>query len=245
MPNYAFDRLAPYTFESVLSMLKCWTNLEIKTAKPKDLGEIYFEYFPDEKIPMWSNPCEDKRHEEIWSASKTCQRLPDFLVIGPQKTGTTALYKFLQIHPSIKSNNLSPTTFEEPQFFSNNKNYEMGIDWYMNFFPSRELDNSDNDTKSIIVKSNGDESSAYEDAEDGVVEELLLVARVHRAAAEDSGEQEEDDAEEEAGKVGEAGVLPDCRLRLRWARCQAGQALSSSSCEGKFDKPARSLIRRF
>ena len=166
MPNYAFDRLAPYTFESVLSMLKCWTNLEVKTAKPKELGEIYFELFPDEKIPMWSNPCEDKRHEEIWSASKTCQRLPDFLVIGPQKTGTTALYKFLQIHPSIKSNIPSPTTFEEPQFFSNNKNYEMGIDWYMRFFPSRELDNGENDTKLIESKSNIDDSSAYEEAED-------------------------------------------------------------------------------
>ena len=154
MPNYAFDRLAPYTFESVLSMLKCWTNLDIRSATPKELSEIYFQYFPDEKIPMWSNPCEDKRHEEIWSASKTCQRLPDFLVIGPQKTGTTALYKFLQVHPSIESNFQSPTTFEELQFFSNNKNYEMGIDWYMSFFPSRDLNNS-----AIESKHKADEAS--------------------------------------------------------------------------------------
>ena len=156
MPNYAFDRLAPYTFESVLSMLKCWTNLDLRYVTPKELGDIYFQYFPDEKIPMWSNPCEDKRHEEIWSAAKTCQRLPDFLVIGPQKTGTTALYKFLQVHPSIESNFQSPTTFEELQFFSNNKNYEMGIDWYMSFFPSRDLNNSATELKQTNEESNDD-----------------------------------------------------------------------------------------
>ena len=44
-------------------------------------------------------------------------------------------------------------------------------------------------------------------------------------------DEEEDDAKEEAGKVGKAGVLPHRRLRLRWARCQAEQELSSSSFE--------------
>jgi len=33
------------------------------------------------------NPCDDRRHLEIWSEKKSCSRLPDFLVIGPQKTG--------------------------------------------------------------------------------------------------------------------------------------------------------------
>jgi len=33
------------------------------------------------------NPCHDKRHKDIWSKEKTCDRLPKFLVIGPQKTG--------------------------------------------------------------------------------------------------------------------------------------------------------------
>ena len=174
MPNYAFDRLAPYTFESVLSMLKCWTNLDLRTATPKELGDIYFEYFPDEKIPMWSNPCEDKRHEEIWSASKTCQRLPDFLVIGPQKTGTTALYKFLQVHPSIESNFQSPTTFEELQFFSNNRNYEKGIDWYMSFFPSRELNNS----AITSIQSNNEMSSN----DDSIYDEESLTILFEKSA---------------------------------------------------------------
>ena len=33
------------------------------------------------------NPCDYKRHIAIWSANKSCERLPKFLVVGPQKTG--------------------------------------------------------------------------------------------------------------------------------------------------------------
>ena len=78
---------------------------------------------------------------DIWSETKECHKLPDFLVIGPQKTGTTALYRFLQIHPGIQSNYNSDTTFEEIQFFSNADFYAQGIDWYMDFFPSRKESN--------------------------------------------------------------------------------------------------------
>ena len=54
MPNYAFDRLSPYTFESVLSMLKCWTNLRFETASPTEMAKIYFDQmYPDEKVPVW------------------------------------------------------------------------------------------------------------------------------------------------------------------------------------------------
>ena len=49
-------------------------------------------------------------------------RFPNFLVIGPQKTGTTALYTFLKLHPNLVSNRPSPDTFEEVQFFID-KNY--------------------------------------------------------------------------------------------------------------------------
>ena len=81
---------------------------------------------------FWSihmqNPCDDKRHLEIWSEKKTCGRLPHFLVIGPQKTGTTALYTFLSMHPALAHNFKSETTFEEVQFF-NGRNYYNGVDW--------------------------------------------------------------------------------------------------------------------
>lgn len=76
----------------------------------------------------FQNPCDDPRHRKIWAANKTCDSLPQFLVIGPQKTGTTALYTFLTMHPTISSNKPSPETFEEVQFF-NGKNYYRGLDW--------------------------------------------------------------------------------------------------------------------
>ncbi len=73
---------------------------------------------------------------DIWAPSKSCDRLPDFVVIGPQKTGSTALMHFLQMHPGVANNKQSPDTFEETQFFSG-PSYERGIDWYMDLFPPR------------------------------------------------------------------------------------------------------------
>ncbi|GAB0094252.1 Bifunctional heparan sulfate N-deacetylase/N-sulfotransferase [Sergentomyia squamirostris] len=134
MSNYGSDRLALYTFESVIKFLQCWTNLKLTSAPPLQLGETYFKLHPDEVDPVWGNPCDDVRHIKIWSRNKSCESLPRFLVIGPQKTGTTALYTFLSMHPSIASNLPNPDTFEEIQFFNGN-NYYRGLDWYMNFFP--------------------------------------------------------------------------------------------------------------
>ena len=135
MPNYCCDRLAPYTFNFLFNYLRCHTNLNLVTQPPSHLAETYFKLFPDESQAVWGNPCEDKRHLEIWSESKSCQRLPQFLVIGPQKSGSTALHSFLQLHPSVVANRPSKQTFEEIQFFSNTANYAKGIDWYMDFFP--------------------------------------------------------------------------------------------------------------
>ena len=157
MSNYGNDRLALYTFESVIKFIQCWTNLRLSSAPPLQLGERYFQLYPDETDPVWGvsletrlssndsfwtsniypirclhfqNPCDDLRHQKIWSRNKTCDQLPRFLVIGPQKTGTTALYTFLSLHPAISSNLPSPDTFEEIQFF-NGKNYYKGLDWYV------------------------------------------------------------------------------------------------------------------
>jgi len=134
MPNYCCDRLAPYAFQSVASMINCHTNLNLKTVPPHELSSTYFKLFPEEVQALWGNPCDDKRHLEIWSESKKCNKLPSFLVIGPQKTGTTALYSFLKLHPNIVSNFPSKETFEEVQFFKGT-NYAKGLDWYMDHFP--------------------------------------------------------------------------------------------------------------
>lgn len=54
MSNYANDRIALYTFESVLNFIRCWTNLHFKTIEPTELAVKYFKLYPDEKIPLWT-----------------------------------------------------------------------------------------------------------------------------------------------------------------------------------------------
>ncbi|XP_063776282.1 bifunctional heparan sulfate N-deacetylase/N-sulfotransferase 4-like isoform X1 [Pseudophryne corroboree] len=134
LSNYGNDRLGLYTFVNLANFVQTWTNLKLQTLPPLQLAHKYFELFPEQKDPLWQNPCDDRRHRDIWSRDKTCERLPKFLLIGPQKTGTTALYLFLLMHPYIISNIPNPKTFEEVQFFNGN-NYHKGIDWYMDFFP--------------------------------------------------------------------------------------------------------------
>ncbi|XP_027716837.1 bifunctional heparan sulfate N-deacetylase/N-sulfotransferase 2 isoform X2 [Vombatus ursinus] len=134
LSNYGNDRLGLYTFESLVRFLQCWTRLRLQTLPPAPLAQKYFDLFPQERSPLWQNPCDDKRHKDIWSKEKTCDRLPKFLIVGPQKTGTTAVHFFLSLHPAVTSSFPSSSTFEEIQFFSG-PNYYKGIDWYMDFFP--------------------------------------------------------------------------------------------------------------
>lgn len=52
-------------------------------------------------------------------------RLPDFLVIGAAKSGTTTLYEYLCRHPQIFM-----STPKEPEFFARDEVYMRGLDWY-------------------------------------------------------------------------------------------------------------------
>jgi hypothetical protein len=67
---------------------------------------------------MSSRLCKASRHP-----------LPDFLIIGAHKAGTTSLYDYLTQHPQVMS-----AKRKELHFFS--KNYHRGIDWYRQRFPS-------------------------------------------------------------------------------------------------------------
>ncbi len=53
--------------------------------------------------------------------------LPDFIIIGAAKCGTTALYDYICCHPAVK-----PAAKKEVQFFD--FNYQKGIEWYKSFF---------------------------------------------------------------------------------------------------------------
>lgn len=75
------------------------------------------------------NPCKDPRHKEIWAAWKSCKRLPSFIVVGPQKTGTSALHMFISAHPEVRENDRNKESFEEIQFFSSAIKYRRGLEW--------------------------------------------------------------------------------------------------------------------
>ncbi|MEM1329468.1 MAG: sulfotransferase domain-containing protein [Planctomycetota bacterium] len=58
-------------------------------------------------------------------------RLPDFLIVGACKAGTTTLWMYLREHPSVHL--LEP---KEPDFFSKDDLFVKGLDWYRSLFAS-------------------------------------------------------------------------------------------------------------
>jgi len=73
-----------------------------------------------------------KPHRILCKKKKHAMALPDFLIIGAQKSGTSALYHNLNRHPSI----YLPTSDGkiEIQFFNNEKNWQRGVNWYKSHF---------------------------------------------------------------------------------------------------------------
>jgi hypothetical protein len=69
----------------------------------------------------------------VWTygrATASVRPLPDFLVIGAQKAGTTALYAYLRRHPGITG-----PSWKEVSFFD--RHYARGEAWYRGNFPNR------------------------------------------------------------------------------------------------------------
>lgn len=85
--NYGNDRLAIYAFDKLFKLFHSYTTLELRGGAPVYIASEYFNKYPTEKLPVWSNPCDSQRHMEIWPADKDCNKLPSLLVVGPQKTG--------------------------------------------------------------------------------------------------------------------------------------------------------------
>ncbi|KAM3726828.1 Bifunctional heparan sulfate N-deacetylase/N-sulfotransferase [Dirofilaria immitis] len=136
--NYANDRLGIFSFERVVNFIKCWTNLHLRWVEPTRIASAYFTRYAAEKVPVWSNPCDDPRHAKILPQAFNCSTmpLPNMLIVGPQKTGSTALATFLNLHPNFSTNDPVPSSFEELQFFGG-PNYARGLHWYMDQFRSK------------------------------------------------------------------------------------------------------------
>lgn len=62
-------------------------------------------------------------------------RLPDFLIIGACKAGTTTLWRYLQRHERIHM--LEP---KEPEFFAKDDVYSRGVEWYKSLFTAAPPD---------------------------------------------------------------------------------------------------------
>lgn len=61
--------------------------------------------------------------------------LPNLIVIGAQKCGTTSLHQYLSLHPDI-----GMSRKKELHFFSGQHNWERGEDWYRSWFdPARPV----------------------------------------------------------------------------------------------------------
>ena len=58
--------------------------------------------------------------------------LPNLIVIGGMKCGSTSLHKYLSIHPDIFM-----STKKELDFFCNDEKYAEGMDWYKANFPEK------------------------------------------------------------------------------------------------------------
>ena len=56
--------------------------------------------------------------------------LPDFIIFGVSRSGTTSLYQYLSQHPNIE-----PSVVKEPRFFD--MYFDRGINWYRMNFPSK------------------------------------------------------------------------------------------------------------
>jgi hypothetical protein len=57
--------------------------------------------------------------------------LPDFVVIGAQKCGTTFFYRLLGEHPNVQP----PTGAREVHYFDHPERFDKGIEWYRRCFP--------------------------------------------------------------------------------------------------------------
>jgi hypothetical protein len=69
----------------------------------------------------------------VWTygwATAFARPLPDFLILGAQKSGTTALYAYLRWHPEITG-----PSWKEVSYFD--RHYRRGASWYRGHFPSR------------------------------------------------------------------------------------------------------------
>ena len=86
--NYGNDRIATFLYKNIFEFISNWTNLQFYTLPPIQLVKQYFEFFPEEREPIWTNPCESYVSLRTWFKNESeCTRLPKIVIIGPDIIG--------------------------------------------------------------------------------------------------------------------------------------------------------------
>ena len=88
---------------------------------------------PAELVPALPAPARAVLRETFRTygrATASVRPLPNFLILGAQKAGTTALYAYLRWHPQVTG-----PSFKEVSFFD--RHYARGERWYRAHFPAR------------------------------------------------------------------------------------------------------------
>ena len=67
----------------------------------------------------------------IYGVTGTLRVLPNFIIIGAMKCGTTSLYYDICEHPCV-----SPAAYDEIGFFDSN--FHLGLNWYRSMFPRKK-----------------------------------------------------------------------------------------------------------
>jgi hypothetical protein len=83
-------------------------------------------------VPTLPDPVRVVLRNAVWTygrATAVVRPLPDFLILGAQKAGTTALYEYLRRHPDITG-----PSWKEVSFFD--RHYARGEAWYRGNFPN-------------------------------------------------------------------------------------------------------------
>ena len=86
-----------------------------------------------ELVPTIPGPVRSVVRNAVWTygtATARLRPLPDFLILGAQKAGTTALYAYLRRHPGITG-----PRWKEVSYFD--RHHRRGTAWYRGNFPAR------------------------------------------------------------------------------------------------------------
>ncbi|WP_299964597.1 sulfotransferase domain-containing protein [uncultured Roseobacter sp.] len=99
-------------------------------------------------------------------------RMPDFVVIGAAKSGTTSLYRLLQQHPDV----FVPDA-KEPEFFARDEKYAAGLESYAENFKDARPDQITGEFSTIYTLSPFFPDAAARMAEHAPQAKLIYVMR--------------------------------------------------------------------